>query len=190
VTATVRTNSGEVMSSAAVEWTTDSPDVASVAQTGTVTAVGEGSTLLRARFGGSEANAVITVTVPITFTATGSMSMTRIYHTATLLPDGKVLIAGGRDRADGLGREGASAELYDPARGTFARTGDMTRARSGHSATLLLNGKVLIAGGTVGIEYIGTAELYDPATGTFSQTAICAERRGGLRRPGSPPEKC
>ena len=170
VTATVRTNGGEVVSPAAVVWSTDSLHVATVSQTGTVTAVIEGSTWLRARFGGGQANAVITVTAPITFTATGSMSMARIFHTATLLPDGKVLIAGGLDRADAFGVESATAELYDPASGTFARTGDMTRGRSTHTATLLSNGRVLIAGGMIGTGYTGTAELYDPATGTFSQT--------------------
>ena len=178
VTATVRTINGGVVSPAAVVWSTDSPGVATVNQTGTVTAVGEGITLLRARFGGSAASAVIRVVsspTAITFTATGSMATTRLFHTATLLADGKVLIVGGMDRGDGNGRAIATVELYDPATGTFARMGDLTKARSGHSATLLPNGKVLIAGGTDGIAYIGTAELFDPATGTFSQT-------GDLRR--------
>lgn len=172
VTATVRTGSGDIVSPAAVSWGTDSPGVATVTQTGTVTAVSEGRALLRARYRELEANAVIMVTAPITFSVTGSMATTRIGHTATLLPDGKVLITGGRVvRSDGLGPEGVSAELYDPASGTFARTGDMTIDRSGHSATLLPNGKVLIAGGTAGNSVsTNTAELYDPATGTFSRT--------------------
>jgi hypothetical protein len=171
VTATVRTNSGVVVSPAEVVWTTDSPGVATVAQTGIVTAVGEGRTLLHARFRESDAAAVIMVSAPSTFIATGSMSMTRTRHTATLLPDGKVLIVGGRDRTDGSGRESGSAELYDPASGTFSRTGDMISVRSAHSATLLPNGKVLIAGGSVSNNVASnTAELYDPATGTFTRT--------------------
>jgi hypothetical protein len=95
-----------------------------------------------------------------TFTATGAMAVARYQHAATLLPNGKVLITGG------IGNwpqpwETASAELYDPATETFIVTGTMTGARARHTATLLPNGKVLIANG-------GSAELYDPAAGTFA----------------------
>jgi uncharacterized repeat protein (TIGR01451 family) len=96
------------------------------------------------------------------FTPTGDMSVARVDHTATLLPDGTVLIAGGSQ----IGALN-SAERYDPALGTFSPTGSMAVARYGHSATLLANGKVLIAGGFNGN---GTAEIYNPATGTFSPT--------------------
>ncbi len=74
---------------------------------------------------------------PVTgnFVKTGSMATRRTGHTATLLPDGKVLIAGGGDRINLAGYSLASAELYDPATGMFARTGDMTVERSGHIAT-------------------------------------------------------
>jgi hypothetical protein len=94
-----------------------------------------------------------------TFTPTGSMSIARSGHMVTLLPNGKVLIAGGYTGSVQL----SSAELYDPATGTFTRTGDMTTARAGNAAVLLPNGKVLIAGGI-------SAELYDPSTGTFTAT--------------------
>ena len=73
--------------------------------------------------------------------------------TTTLLRDGKVLVAGGN-----------SAELYDPATGTWASTGSMASERSGHTATLLTDGKVLVAGDDA------SAELYDPMTGTWTAT--------------------
>jgi hypothetical protein len=97
----------------------------------------------------------------------GSMTTARIWHTATLLPDGGVLIAGGWD---GSKDYSASAELFDPATGRFGPTGPMTTARSGHTATLLADGRVLIAGGNDSSTILASAGLYDPATGTFSPT--------------------
>jgi hypothetical protein len=104
-----------------------------------------------------------------TFTATGSMSVPRADHTATLLPTGKVLIIGGSQTlANGPGNLLSSAEIYDPATETFSPVGNMSVGRQSHTAMLLANGKVLIAGGT---SLAWPLELYDPLTGTFSITA-------------------
>jgi hypothetical protein len=95
-------------------------------------------------------------------------------HSATLLPDGKVLIAGGMRRNQDFYR---SAELYDPATGKFQPTGDMSMARVGQAAALLRSGKVLIAGGWIGHGCTDSAELYDPATGKFTVIAKMTIRR-------------
>jgi hypothetical protein len=100
------------------------------------------------------------------------MSTQRESHTATLLANGKVLIAGG----DQLNRPSldvvdfATTELYDPAAGTFTTAGNMNRARSAHTSTMLPNGQVLIAGGSASGRSLASAELYDPITGSFSLT--------------------
>jgi hypothetical protein len=105
------------------------------------------------------------------------MAAARSHHTATLLPNGKVLVVGGEYAAGGYIQTLADAELYDPAAGTFAATGSMTVPRDFHTATILLDGKVLIAGGTnIGGE-LASAELYDPAAGTFAATGSMAVPR-------------
>ena len=107
-------------------------------------------------------------TTPGQVTPTGNLSVRRFSQSATLLPNGKVLIAGGMERN---GKYDASAELYDPRSGTFTAIGNMTSAREGHAAILLRNGKVLLAGGSSGPDgNVATAELYDAATGIFSRT--------------------
>ncbi len=111
-----------------------------------------------------------------TFSPTGPMASARESHTETLLTDGRVLIAGGVK--GGLWTDLlASAELYDPSIGTFKPTGSMTTARELHTATLLSDGRVLIAGGWSGASYLASAELYDPATGTFSPTGSMTTAR-------------
>ncbi len=99
----------------------------------------------------------------------GNLNTARREHTATLLPDGKVLVAGGLNGGSSL----TSAELYDPASGSWTATGNLHHARFAHTATKLPNGKILVAGGLDGFpggSVLSSAELYDPASGTWTDT--------------------
>jgi hypothetical protein len=123
-----------------------------------------------------------------TFSATGSMADARILHTATLLNDGKVLITGGTRDGGGGGAAIASAELYDPPTGTFSPTGSMNTDRAQHTATLLTNGEVLIAGGWNGHRADAAddppwdplfAELFNPSSGKFKYSGSMSSTRIG-----------
>jgi hypothetical protein len=110
------------------------------------------------------------------FVATGSMNSARMNATATLLQNGKVLIAGGAATTGLIQTDLASAELYDPATEQFTPTGSMTTPRAYQTATLLLDGRVLVAGGYGCVmnqcnpSPLTSAELYDPSTGKFGRT--------------------
>jgi hypothetical protein len=126
----------------------------------------------------SQSNAELYDPASGTFTPTGSMSVPRSFHTGTLLPDGRVLIVGGH-QFNFPNSALASAELYDPATGTFSTTGNMSVARQDQTATLLPDGSVLIAGGYDPNQTgLTSAEIYDPATGVFTPTGSMTFRRG------------
>jgi Galactose oxidase, central domain len=117
-------------------------------------------------------------------TPTGALNAPRYSHTATLLPNGNVLVVGGfGDTSDcqGVGAQAQNtAELYNSDQGSFSMTGNMSFPRGGHTATLLVNGKVLFTGGAdqgVGGTGSASAELYDPNTGAFTQTGRMAVAR-------------
>ena len=150
----------------------------------TATRLSTGQVLVTGGVGGSSALVLDSAELydPTTglFSATGSMATVRAQHTATLLQNGKILVTGGYNRTGVSGSivKLDSAELYDPATGAFTTTGSMTTVRSGHTATLLTNGQVLITGGsnTIGLT-LASAELYDPVTGLFTATGSMTAAR-------------
>jgi hypothetical protein len=106
------------------------------------------------------------------------MTAARAAFTATLLLDGRVLAAGG-GTTDDVGFLGWSAEVYDLASGSWTGTGRLNHDRRYHTASLLADGKVLVAGGGYGgADHNTSAELFDPATGSWSETGSMAEPRG------------
>jgi hypothetical protein len=146
----------------------------------TATLLADGKVLITGGFNSTDSLATAELYDPATgiFTPTGTMTTSRFSHAATLLAhgpaatNGKVLITGGSNASFDSGSNASSAlataEIFDPATGTFTATGAMKEMRFEHTATLLANGKVLLAGGTAD----NVAELFDPATGSFTSTGV------------------
>ncbi|MFC9439761.1 Kelch repeat-containing protein [Nocardia sp. NPDC057030] len=112
----------------------------------------------------------------------GSMSVGRTAHSATLLADGRVLVAGGYADRSGTSGTTATAEIYDPDAKTWTKIKPMNDARSVHQAVLLLDGRVLVIGGTADVgsgTYTDLAfcEIFDPATGEWTPTGSTARPR-------------
>lgn len=165
-TATGNYSDGSSQSLPTATWSSSSPSVATIDASGNATAASQGQTTIQAVAGTVVGSATLTVaSTNGTFAVTGSLRNPRGGHTATLLNNGQVLIAGGED---GTGNALNSTELYNPATGTFATSGALNIARKGHTASLLNNGMVLIAGGQGPWSLpVASAELYNPSTGTF-----------------------
>ncbi len=121
-----------------------------------------------------------------TWSSVPSMAVPRAYQTATLLPNGKVLVVGGRGLLaisaawQRAGSAISSAEVYDPKTRGWSSAGTLSAPRFAHTATLLTNGKVLVVGGSStlpnaslpgGFDFLSTAELYDPRTNSWSLAA-------------------
>jgi Kelch motif len=130
---------------------------------------------------GESSTAILTITdnatePPVrnpTWVSTGKLNTARYFHTATLLPGGKVLVAGGYAGPSVLSTN--SAELYDPETSIWSVTGSLFTPLVFHTATLLANGKVLVAGGNTSFAppsfgVTGSSALYDASTGTWSNT--------------------
>ena len=113
--------------------------------------------------------------VPFTFYAGPALNIGRSHHTATTLPDGRILFTGGSGSSGFL----ASAELYDPETKTFTLTGNMNAARTDHAATLLLDGTVLVTGGLgAPVGLLNSAEIYNPTNGTFTTISNMLSKHG------------
>jgi len=115
--------------------------------------------------------AMLTSTLSFAWTPTGSMHTARASHTATLLPNGLVLVSGGTGDAN---VPLATSELYNSASGTWNSTGNLNTARVSASAVMLSNGKVLVMGGCIASDCLGSttrsAEVYDSSTRTWMVT--------------------
>ncbi len=126
---------------------------------------------------GPQTHAICEIFDPSTglFSLTGHLNIDRSSHAATILPNGQVLITGGlQTTTPGNANYIKSCELYDPAKGTFILTSDISQPRANPSATLLQNGKVLVTGGAWYAQY---GELYDPEKGSWSSTGTMIHLR-------------
>jgi N-acetylneuraminic acid mutarotase len=182
--------SAELYDPATYTWSAaGSMPIARFAQTATL--LGNGKVLIVGGIGAafqSLADAELYDPINNRWSSAGSLATARDEHTATLLNNGKVLVAGGNDFVPGAPYAAlSSAELYDPATNTWSAAASMATARQEHTATLLVNGKVLVEGGqdldlvnSPNIDVaLSSAELYDPVSNTWSSAGSMANARIG-----------
>jgi galactose oxidase-like protein len=169
-----QSNSAELYDPASGTWAATGTLITPRYDAYTVTRLADGTVLVA---GGSNARtddlAAAELYDPATgaWARTGRMNQGRFGHTATLLPNGQVLVTGGVSLYGP-----ATAELYDPATGSWAATGHMLKARIAYTATLLLDGRVLVAGGLGDDNALAAAEIYDPGLGTWTATGRMVNR--------------
>lgn len=133
----------------------------------------------------TSATLALAVDTPGVWHLTGSMATSRRHAAGATLPDGRILVVGGTNTTGVDGTASIfynSAEIYDPAIGTWSATGSLTTGgRALHSATRLPDGTILITGGWNGSAALSTAEVYNPAAGTFSATGSMTTARAAHR---------
>ncbi len=177
LSAETRDAQGNTLTGRIIRWTSSATNIATVSESGAVTAVAAGVTQVSAT---SESRSdAVTITVRAQpWAPTGALIAGRTLATLTLLANGKALLVGGQTVGAPF-QTLATCELYDPATGTWSNTGSLTTGRENHVAMLLADGKVLVAGGlsTNPLVRLGSAEIYDPATGTWSAAGNMAVAR-------------
>jgi N-acetylneuraminic acid mutarotase len=180
-------SSSELYNSASGNWTsTGDMNVARVSASAVLLSNGTvlvmGGCIVNDCLGSTTRSAEIYTPSTGKWTVTGSMVKARAEFVAALLPNGKVLVAGGCTgyNANGCTAVTAAAEIYNPTTGKWSSTGAMRAARMSTTATLLPNGNVLIAGGqTAANDALGSSELYNPTTGGFTLTGKLITPRSG-----------
>jgi hypothetical protein len=178
------TNAAEIYDPNLNSWTSVAGGMVEARAGATVTLLQDGRVLIA---GGQNPANVVSSSLEIfdptsnLFTLAGTLSSPRVNHAAAMLQDGRVLIVGGTNSEPSGAVSLASSDIFDPSDNSVSAGPQLGAARTGASATTLLDGTVLVAGGNDGTTDLASAEVFSPETGTFSSTgALSAARSGHL----------